>query len=573
MKIFNGRGILRGSVDYSSILAWLNSSAFDFGGFTPAFELDFVENPKTAQEKLSHERAGNAMMRNSAGEWVWAPHNLLTWSEDFTKSTWLKSGVTVTDDADGFDLLVPASSGSDKFVYRQVSFLVPAVQNTVAIKVKPSGKSVAYITHVGGSPASACYFDLVAGTAHLGNYGSDPFIIPQDDGSYLCGYTRPSNATWYEVGCCDAVGSTSVTVNGSDGVLISGAHLYRSDMGGMADNPATGNSYVPTTDAPVYLPRIGHHEWNGSEWVNKGLLVEKQATNFLKYSEDFSNSIWVARGFTKAGPASGPMGATAYEFVEDGTSTNPAIYYNADATDGTPRAFSIWLKASTPVTIALTTQSDTKSREINVTTEWKFFWVSDSLNAAIGPHIGGFSTISVGSGLRIWAAMPQQEDAPTPSSYIPTNGSAVTRAADVMTQPAGTLPWPTGNALTIGMSGEANGDAFDLISWQDDASNYLSHSINTTDLTFEQSASGVVDSVTGGAFSGPFTYCSTHASTFVAAAVNGTALATNTTPTELPDLSATEVDLLPKFNGTVKWITYWDKDIGSTGRLEGSSNG
>ena len=33
MKIFNGRGILRGSVDYSSILAWLNSSAFDFGGF------------------------------------------------------------------------------------------------------------------------------------------------------------------------------------------------------------------------------------------------------------------------------------------------------------------------------------------------------------------------------------------------------------------------------------------------------------------------------------------------------------------------------------------------------------
>jgi hypothetical protein len=35
----------------------------------------------------------------------------------------------------------------------------------------------------------------------------------------------------------------------------------------------------------------------------------------------------------------------------------------------------------------------------------------------------------------------QQEAAPTPSSYIPTSGSTVTRSADVLTIPAANLPY------------------------------------------------------------------------------------------------------------------------------------
>jgi hypothetical protein len=47
----------------------------------------------------------------------------------------------------------------------------------------------------------------------------------------------------------------TLTVTGSTGTMWA----YRSDLGGMVDNPATGDSYVPTTTAARYLPRLGHH--------------------------------------------------------------------------------------------------------------------------------------------------------------------------------------------------------------------------------------------------------------------------------------------------------------------------
>jgi hypothetical protein len=54
---------------------------------------------------------------------------------------------------------------------------------------------------------------------------------------------------------------------------------YRSDLGGMVDNPDTGSSYVPVQG---FLPRRGNHKWNGTAWVNAGLQIESAAaTNLL----------------------------------------------------------------------------------------------------------------------------------------------------------------------------------------------------------------------------------------------------------------------------------------------------
>ena len=52
----------------------------------------------------------------------------------------------------------------------------------------------------------------------------------------------------------------------------------------MVNNSAqsTGfETYVPTTSSAVYAPRVGHHVYNGSAWVNEGILHESEARTNL----------------------------------------------------------------------------------------------------------------------------------------------------------------------------------------------------------------------------------------------------------------------------------------------------
>ena len=78
--------------------------------------------------------------------------------------------------------------------------------------------------------------------------------------------------------------------SGFGSILVWGAHLFRSDLGGMVDNPdqpSSRASYVPTTSSALYLPRVGHHVYNGSAWVNEGVLAESESrVNLWLYSNE-----------------------------------------------------------------------------------------------------------------------------------------------------------------------------------------------------------------------------------------------------------------------------------------------
>jgi len=114
-----------------------------------------------------------------------------------------------------------------------------------------------------------------------------------------------------------------------------------------------------------------------------------------------------------------------------------------------------------------------------------------------------------------------------------------------------------------------------FVNWYSDANNKILERVRTNagtgDYTVQQSASGVADTVSSsGSYYTPginvsFNIASRHGSTFINGAVDGTALTEDTTPTALPDLSATNLSLGYDFMGTIDEFRMWGgMDIGNT---------
>lgn len=184
---------------------------------------------------------------------------------------------------------------------------------------------------------------------------------------------------------------------------------------------------------------------------------------------------------------------------------------------------------------------------------------------------------------------PQLEDGPIPTSYIPTTTSTATRAGETLT--IDTPPWPSGSpgsrGLAIAMDGlmtyadEGLSVTVNFSQWGSSSVNairvFLDTQVTLTGrVQFRQFASSVVDVVTTGnnyyspGVNVPFSIASRHGDNFINGAVDGTALTADLTPTILPDLSATPIQIGSTFNGFIDTLRIWDVDIGDAGIAEAS---
>lgn len=192
---------------------------------------------------------------------------------------------------------------------------------------------------------------------------------------------------------------------------------------------------------------------NEPRFEKEGLLIEGQSTNLVIRSADMTQSPWSGNN---AGTGVLPIVTGNYAVAPDGSQSATRLILNKGAgttgadmatmscslntTVGSTYTLSVWLKSTDGVSqpkVSLSFNGEAYAT-ITVTGEWRRYQITtpSATDASRFPRLqlrGGFGTSDTAD-LLVWGW--QQEALPFASSYIPTNGAAVTRAGEAVF-----LPW------------------------------------------------------------------------------------------------------------------------------------
>lgn len=452
------------------------------------FEIVFVAQSTTTSITLNSNGSNTAYFDNVSVREMpvlkWAPHNLIDDSDDLTGL----SGVTgATRTATVLTETTSTGSHSIQSGYSPVA----GEKYTLACEVKlESGTRFVSFRGFGEGGANKYpIFNLVSGTIEdSGTAFTDVSITDVGDGYYLlkASILTSSAFTWQihmQNSATSGSGGYSYTGDGTSAIALRKIRQYRSDLGGMVDNPDKAGhdaDYVPTDNAIAYLPRIGHHVYNGSAWVNEGLLAESVSrTNALRYSNELTNAAWFKN--VTVTEENNKYGFTLFKLSQVGTGSfthisqaGPTIGNNSFVT------LSAYVKAGTSPQTALRIQEAANTARCTQPINWtnnvpsfdtvsntNDFQLQERTIQDVGDGLYRVSiTVQNTTGASVdtttlyynqwngsvqapntFVGATQCELGRTPSSFIPTLGSTVTRAAETFTIPSANLPWPSPNHI------------------------------------------------------------------------------------------------------------------------------
>jgi hypothetical protein len=539
--------------------------AYAANGITPQLVADFKgavygknSGLSTFDGVLNHTRRGNAVMMDSDGLLKWAPHNIAVNLSELTANggtlTLLpleKNPVGGTGDV--YRLQLPAEggtylrlgSGSDE-------------QHTVAAFVKKNAVEPRFSFANGGASSA----DITS---------TDTWTLFSQSGRGN-GVNGLSNGT-------DAYAAD---------ILIWRPRFYRSDLGGMANNPETGDSYVPTTDAARYLPRIGHHFYKDGVLTKGALFEPDAATNFITYSDPDAAlpTDWTSP--LNSGSRSlvtMANGLTGIEFVA--SNQRPMIQQSHSVTSGDLLTFSFFCEntsgmaggeeigrvsgpaLSSPIAILVSDIGPDGLAFVSFTAD-----TTAQLECRMGL---GATSNQTGT---IRCSSPQLEAGSVPSSYTPATGSEVTRAAeevesDNLSYNSDAMWFSLKGYVTYADIGSAG--QMKLFDWRDDDNNRITVTLDTDgaetgEITLTVVSGGTSWSVAADYLSPginvPFNIAWRVTDDDINLAVGGTAATANTSPTSIPDLSsATAVFAV---NGVQELFRQGVGNLGDTGIAEAS---
>lgn len=365
----------------------------------------YSQIPTSGAGDLSFTRASNGTRVNSAGLVEVTPWNLVEQSETFDNASWSKFSASITAN---YDVAPNGTNTADRWVSSGGAF--PQISQSINL--------------TSGAVYTASLYVKSDSTTQI---QQSIFI-----GGALVNFTPTT--TWQRI-------TVNFTASASDSFVIvtfSGSASASSFLiwGAMVNLGSTAKPYFPTTDR-LNVPRLTYQNGGGG---CPSLLLEKQSTNLVKYSQDISNT---SGSYWGDGSSGGTAVATAnYATSPDGTQNATRLQLNEGSlysvwqqvnftTPSTSYTYSIWMKAvsGTPTIVFL--YDGTGNRNITLTNEWvRYTWTFTAGSTTIF-RFGLWSSVwgtSSTADILAWGA--QCEVSSYPTSYIPTTSSSATRVAD-----------------------------------------------------------------------------------------------------------------------------------------------
>lgn len=194
---------------------------------------------------------------------------------------------------------------------------------------------------------------------------------------------------------------------------------------------ASGLVVDNTTD----IPRIDYSKGAGA------ILAEVASTNQIRYSEDFSNALWLTPGVTRtSSTGTNPRGESATIYAIQGAAAQGGLEANmASAATGNGVGVSCWVRkkdgvGTTNVEIGFGDSSSTSTTTVSVGGDWqRIKYESTGFTGANRFYIDA-EGIAADDTIEVWGAQVEKTAGTGQlgrvSSYIPTTSASVTRARD-----------------------------------------------------------------------------------------------------------------------------------------------